>query len=175
MARRGSIARCVPRARSSCCGHLPRAPLAIGHPPISTGLAPSARPSGLRLFLRTLFWIVSNGLGTKSPSDTDTDGTPLYFGRNSVLSAAPLLNAQGPGSSSPGWRTPPCGTCVPRSSRTGAFGLHHATSSLVEHKTMDLGVVGSNPTSFSMFVCHEHSPVKRAKQTGSRLLPCFSS
>ena len=55
------------------------------------------------------------------------------------------------------------------------FGLHHATSSLVEHKTMDLGVVGSNPASFPMFVCHEHSPSKRAKQTGSRLLPSFSN
>jgi len=42
-----------------------------------------------------------------------------------MLRAAPLLNAQGPGSSSPGWRTPPCGTCVPRSTRTGAFGLLH--------------------------------------------------
>ena len=38
---------------------------------------------------------------------------------------AGLLNAQGPGSSSPGWRTPLCGTCVPRSTRTGALGLHH--------------------------------------------------
>jgi len=51
--------------------------------------------------------------------------TPLYFRRNCVLRAAPLLNAQGPGSSSPGWRTPPCGTCVPRSTGTGVFGLHH--------------------------------------------------
>jgi hypothetical protein len=49
----------------------------------------------------------------------------LYFRRNSVLRAAPLLNAQGPGSASPGRRTPPCGTCVPRSTGTGAFALHH--------------------------------------------------
>src|SRR5215510_4731231 len=49
------------------------------------------------------------------------DGAPLYFNRNSVLTAAPLLNAEGPGSSSPGWRTPPCGSCVPHS--TGTWGL----------------------------------------------------
>src|SRR5262245_47757204 len=36
---------------------------------------------------------------------------------------------------------------------------------------VNLRVVGSTPTSLPMFVCHEHSPVKRAKQTGSRLFP----
>jgi hypothetical protein len=49
----------------------------------------------------------------------------LYFCRNPVLRAAPLSNAQGPGSWSPGWRTPPCGMSVPRSTRTGAFGFRH--------------------------------------------------
>jgi cysteine sulfinate desulfinase/cysteine desulfurase-like protein len=49
----------------------------------------------------------------------------LYFCRNAPLRAAPLPNAQGPGSLSPGWRAPPCGTCVPRSTRSGAYGLHH--------------------------------------------------
>jgi hypothetical protein len=47
----------------------------------------------------------------------------LYFGRNSMLRAAPLSNAKCSGSSSPGWHTPLCGPCVPRSTRTGALGL----------------------------------------------------
>jgi hypothetical protein len=45
----------------------------------------------------------------------------LYFGRNSMLRAAPLSNAKCSGSSSPGWHTPLCGPCVPHS--TGTWGL----------------------------------------------------
>lgn len=41
----------------------------------------------------------------------------------------------------------------------------------VEHLTANQRVVGSTPTSLPMFVCHEHSPDKRAKEMGSRLLP----
>jgi hypothetical protein len=52
--------------------------------------------------------------------------------------------------------------------------LHHTTSSVVEHLTSTQRVVGSNPTSYSMFAETEHSPAKRAKQWGSRLLPCSS-
>ena len=51
--------------------------------------------------------------------------TMLYIRRNSVLRAAPLSSAKCSGSSSPGWHTPLCGLCVPRSTGIGAFGLHH--------------------------------------------------
>jgi hypothetical protein len=49
----------------------------------------------------------------------------LYFGRNSVLRAAPLSNAKCSGSSSPGWHTPLCGRAFRVQLGPGAFGLHH--------------------------------------------------
>src|SRR5262249_43112647 len=44
-------------------------------------------------------WLSSTDVLPNRPATQTRNGTPLYFGRNSVLPAAPLLNAQGPGSS----------------------------------------------------------------------------
>src|SRR5262249_23510744 len=41
----------------------------------------------------------ADGERTNRPAMQTRNRTPLYFGRNSLLPAPPLLNAQGPGSS----------------------------------------------------------------------------
>jgi hypothetical protein len=58
----------------------------------------------------------------------------LYFGRNSMLRAAPLSNAKCSGSSSPGWHTPLCRIVRSAFNRDlGPSGSTTTTSSLVEH------------------------------------------
>ena len=62
--------------------------------------------------------------------------------------SAPLLDASCPGSLSPGWRAPPCGSCVPRLSC-----MPEANSSVAEHPGNREGGVRfpvASPTTSSM-------------------------
>jgi acetolactate synthase-1/2/3 large subunit len=64
----------------------------------------------------------------------------LYFGRNSMLRAAPLSNAKCSGSSSPGWHTPLCGRAFRVQLGPGAYAREAFHIAKYERRPVVLGI-----------------------------------